>query len=78
VNERSEAVLSEFAGLEAKHEQNGVDDVGLAVAIGSNNTVKMVVKWTYVYVSVVGFEVEQLQLVNQHTLILCVARLSHI
>lgn len=61
-----QAVLSEFAGFEAEDEEDGVDDVGLAVAVGADYTVEVGVEGAQHVLSVVGLEVDHLELMDDH------------
>lgn len=64
--EGGKGVLPEFARFEAKDKEDGVDDVGLAVAIGPDDAVEMLVEGAKSVFSAVGFEVDHLELVNDH------------
>ena len=58
--------MPEFARLETKDKEDGVDDVGLAVAVGSDYAVEMLVEGAESVLSAVGFEVDHLELVDDH------------
>lgn len=64
VYEGGEAVLAQFGGLEAEDEEHGIDDVGLAVAVGADHAGEVRVEGAEDVPAVVGLEVLELQLVD--------------
>ena len=66
MDEGGQAVLPEFAGFEAEDEEDGVDDVGLAVAVGADDAVEVGVEGAQHVLPVVGLEVDHLELVDDH------------
>ena len=66
MDEGGQAVLPKFAGFEAENKENCVNDVGLTVAIGADYTVEVRVEWAQHVLSVVGLEVDHLELMNDH------------
>ena len=64
--EGCQTVLPEFAGFEAEDEEDGVDDVGLAVAIGADYTVEVRIEGAQNVLSIVGLEVDHLELMDDH------------
>lgn len=64
VDEGGEAVLAQFGGLEAEDEEHGIDDIGLAVAVGADDAGEVRVEGTQHVPAVVGLEVLELELVD--------------
>ena len=77
MNEGGQTVLPKFAGFEAEDEENGVDDVRLAVAIGADYTVEVGVEGAQHVFSVVGLEVDHLELMDDHGINIGVTPGSH-
>jgi hypothetical protein len=66
MDEGSETVLTQLGGLEAEDKEDGVNDVGLAVAVGANDACEVGIEGAEAVPAVVGLEVLQLQLVDEH------------
>lgn len=61
--------MPQFCRLEPKYKQDSIDDVRLAIAIGSYNTVEVSMEGSYDVLSEVGLEIDHFELMYDHFLI---------
>lgn len=62
--------MSQFAGFEAEDKQDGINDIGLSIAVGTYDAVEMRIERSKSVLAEVGLEVVDFELMDDHDFIM--------